>query len=109
MLGRQEDLRAAVPESDDFVRIRLDWQSESPSETKISQLNRLAVLADEQVLRFQVAVEYAVRMQEHEGLANLVEEALTLVLRERRSLLFHVLLEVVLQIFEDKVQLVLGE
>ena len=39
----------------------------------------------------------------------MVEEALCLFGRERRTLLLHILLQVVLEIFEDEVQLVLGE
>ena len=39
----------------------------------------------------------------------MVEEALCLFGRECRTLLLHILLQVVLEIFEDEVQLVLGE
>ena len=48
-------------------------------------------------------------MQEHQGLVDLVEEALCLFGRERRALLLHILLQVVLEIFEDEIQLVLRE
>lgn len=38
----KEDLGAPIPESDDLVRVRFDWQSESPSQAEISQLDVLA-------------------------------------------------------------------
>lgn len=91
------------------MRVGLDGKPECSRKTKVSQLDRLAVVADQQVLWLKVAVENAVRMQEHKGLVNLVEEALCLFGRERRALLLHILLQVVFEIFEDEVQLVLGE
>ena len=48
-------------------------------------------------------------MQEDEGLQNLVGETLSLLWRQGRSLLFHVLFEVILQVLKHEVQLLLGK
>ena len=53
-------------------------------------------------------MENSVLMKVNERLQDLVQEALGLLLRQRLvSLLFHVFLQVKLQVFEHKVQLVL--
>ena len=54
-------------------------------------------------------MEYPVRVEEHEGLQDLVCETLCLLWWKRSTLLLHVLLEVVLEVFEHQVELVLGE
>lgn len=54
-------------------------------------------------------MENAVRVQENESLRTLVEEALSLFRRESRTLLLHVLLEIVLEVLKDEIELVLGE
>ena len=58
----KQDLGAAVPQSDDLVGVSFNREAKSAGKSKISQLNVLTVLVDEQVLRFQVSVEYAVLM-----------------------------------------------
>ena len=109
MLGRQENLGASVPQSHDLVRVSLDGQAEGSCETKISQLNRLAVVTDEKILRLEIAMEYTVRVKEDERLTNLIQERLSLLWRKCGLLLLHVFLEIVLEVFEDEVQLVLRE
>ena len=54
-------------------------------------------------------MENAVRVQENESLRALVEEALSLFRRECRTLLLHVLLQIILKVLEDQIELVLGE
>ena len=57
MLLRQQYLGAPVPKSHYLVRVGLDWHAKGTSQTEISQLNYVAIGADEQVLRFEVPVE----------------------------------------------------
>ena len=109
MLGGKKDLRAPVPQSHHLMSIGLDGQAKCPGQTKVSQLDRLAVFTDQQVLWLQVSVEDPVRVQEHQRLADLVEERLSLLGRQGSALFLHILLEIELQILENKVQLVLGE
>lgn len=89
--------------------VGLDRQAKGSGETEIGQLDRLTVLADKQILRLKIAVENAVRVQENESLRALVEEALSLFRRECRTLLLHVLLQIILKVLEDQIELVLGE
>ena len=58
--------------------IRLDWKSESASESKISQLDHVTWCVDEQVLWFQVTMENSVLMQVDKSLENLIQETLRL-------------------------------
>lgn len=109
MLGREENLGASIPQRDDLVRVSLDGKTKGSGETEVGQLNRGSVVANEQVLRLEIAMEYTVRVEEDEGLANLIKERLGLFGRQGSTLLLHVLLEVVLEVFEHQVELVLGE
>lgn len=54
-------------------------------------------------------MEDAIRMQEHQGLVDLVQETLSLLWRECGTFFLHVLLEVELEVFEDEIQLILRE
>ena len=54
------------------MRIRFDGQTEGPSEPEISELDD-SVLVNEQILRFEVAVEDAVRVAVENALEDLVE------------------------------------
>lgn len=104
----KQDLRAAVPQRDYLVRVRLDGQPESTRESEVRQLNRLTVGVDQQVLRLQVSMEDSVLVEIDERLQDLVEEALGLVGVEGVvASLAHKLLQVVLQVLEDQVKLVL--
>lgn len=109
VLGRKQDLGASIPQRDDLMRVSLDGKTECSRETEIGELDSLAVVADEQVLGLEITVEYAVRVEEYERLTNLIEERLSLLGRQGSTLLLHVLLEVVLEVFEHQVQLVLRE
>ena len=91
------------------MRVRLDWHAEGSGQTEIGKLYHLTVLADEQVLRLQITMEDAVRVQEHERLENLIRERLRLLWRKRRTLLLHVFLEIVFQVLENEVQLLLAK
>ena len=92
VLRTKQDLGASVPEGDDLVSVRLDRESEGSGQAKIGELDCLAVAANEQVLWLQVSVENAVRMQENERLQNLIQEALTLGVREGFADFLHVFL-----------------
>ena len=66
MFLRKEDLWAPVPKRNDFVRVGFDGHAECSGEAEVSELNRLPVLTDQQILRLQVPMEYPVGMEEHE-------------------------------------------
>ena len=55
----EKDLRCAVPESDDFVCVGTERDTECAGQTEISQL-QVALLVDEQVLRLEITVQDAV-------------------------------------------------
>ena len=91
------------------MRVCLDWETKCAGQTKVCQLNGLSTGVNEQVLWLEVAMEDAMLMEVDEGLEDLVEEALCLLLWERgAAVLPHVLLQVELHILEDQVQLLLG-
>lgn len=54
-------------------------------------------------------MEDPVRVQEDEGLQDLVRETLRLLWRQGGALLLHVLLKVILEVLEHQVQLLLRE
>ena len=104
----EENLRAAVPERDDLVGVRLNWQAERSGQSEVSQLDIHSLRVDEQVLWLQISVEDAVLVQVDQRLQDLIQEELGLLFRQRLvALLLHVLFQIVLQVLEDQVQLVL--
>lgn len=104
---RKEDLRAPIPKRNDLVRVGFYRHAECSGEAEVSELDRLPILTDQQVLRLQVPVEYPVRVEEHEGLQDLVRETLRLLRWQSRPLLLHILLEVILEVLEHQVELLL--
>ena len=91
------------------MSVGLDWEAKSAGKTEICKFNDRSGGVDEKVLRLQISVEDAVLMQVNEGLEDLVEEALCLLLGERLiPVLSHVLFEVELQVLEDEIELLLG-
>jgi len=73
----EKDLRCAVPESDDFVCVGTERDTECASQTEISQL-QVALLVDEQVLRLEVAMQDAVGVAVAGSLQELKGELLDL-------------------------------
>ena len=60
------------------MSVRLDRQSESPGQTKISQLDVLPLGVHEQILWLQISVEDAVLVEVDERLQDLIQEELGL-------------------------------
>jgi|LauGreDrversion4_2_1035121.scaffolds.fasta_scaffold101176_2 hypothetical protein len=89
------------------MRIGFNWEAECARKTEISELN-VTVFVNEKVLRLQIAVHYSVRMAVSCCLQDLVGEALHFLRRQRASDLSHILFEVVVAVFEDKIELIFG-
>ena len=73
----EKDLRCAVPESDDFVCVGTERDTECAGQTEIGQL-QVALLVDEQVLRLEVTVQHAVGVAVAGSLKELEREFLDL-------------------------------
>jgi hypothetical protein len=73
----EENLRCAVPESDDFMCVGTERDTERARQTEISQL-QVALLVDEQVLRFEITVQDAVGVAVAGSLEQLERELLDL-------------------------------
>ena len=88
------------------MRVRAHRDAESAREPEIRQLQRVRALVHEQVLRFQVAVQNAVRVAIRDPRAHLVHEPLhrASVVADVRMCV-QVLLQVYVQKLEDEVQL----
>jgi hypothetical protein len=71
----EQDVRGAVPQSDDLIREGVDGDAERTRETKVGQL-QLSPVVDEEVLRLQIAVEDAGVVAECYSLHQLVHERL---------------------------------
>ena len=98
----KQDFRTSVPKCDNFVRVGLNWETKGASETKISQLNGSSVLVNQQILWFQISVEYAMLMEIDECLQDLVKETLGLLFGQRLiSSRPHILLQIVLHVLKD--------
>lgn len=106
MLLTKEDFRSTVPESNNFMGVSLDWETESTSETEIGKLDH-TILVDQQVLRLEVSVHHSVSMAVSCSLKDLVSEALDFLRRKRTSYMAHILLQVIFTILENQVELVL--
>lgn len=90
------------------MSVRLDWQTEGTSQSKISKLDASTCCVYEQVLRFKIAMENSVLMQVDKGLQNLMEEGLCLFFGEWLvALLLHVLFQVKLKVLEHQEELIL--
>ena len=67
----EEDLRRAVPQRDDFVGVGAQWNTEGTGQTEVGEFE-VALLVDEQVLWFEIAVEHAVGVAVAHALEKLV-------------------------------------
>lgn len=105
----EEDIRGAVPEGNDLIGEGVDGDAEGPRKTEIGEFE-LALVVDEQVLRFQVAVEDAVFVAESDALQELVHEGFDGHVVELAALAarIHEFLEVLVHVFEDEHEFVLG-
>ena len=92
VLGTEEDLRSAIPKRHDLVRICSERQREGACQTKVTQLEQAFCGLHQQVLRFEIAVEYAVRVAPSEAVEHLPTVGLHSVGRECVALRAHVLL-----------------
>lgn len=68
----QKDLGASIPESYNFMCVRLNGESEGSSQTEVSQFDVLSCRVHQQVLRFQISVEDSVLVQVDQRLQDLV-------------------------------------
>ena len=71
--GAEEDVGGAVPEGNNLVGEGVDGDTEGAGEAKVGKFE-LAFVIDEEVLRFEVAVEDAVVVAESDALEELVHE-----------------------------------
>ena len=71
--GAEEHVRSAVPEGDNFVGEGVDRNSKGAGETKVGEF-KLAFIIDQEILRFEIAVEDTVVVAESDALKELVHE-----------------------------------
>ena len=110
----EEDVGSAVPERHDLVAEGINWDSEGAGKAKIRKLE-LAVVVDQEILGFEVAVEDAVVVAERYAVQELPHEALDCAGFQRapsaavgRLVAVHVLLKVFVHVLEDEHEFVLG-
>ena len=60
MFGRKENLRASIPQRDHLMGISFDRKAKCSCETEVSEFNRGTIVANEQVLGLEIAMEYTV-------------------------------------------------
>ena len=107
--GTEEDVWGAVPQRHDFVGEGVDRDAEGSGETEIGELE-LAFVVDEEILRLEIAVEDSVRVAEVDALEELVHEGFDGDGRQCSSISLgvHVLLQILIHVFKDQHELVLG-
>ena len=104
----EQDLWAPIPECNDLVRVRFDWQTKGSCQTEVRQLDVLSLGVDQQVLWLEIPMENPMLVQINQRLQNLVEKQLRLLFGQWLvALLLHVLFQVVFEVLKDQVQLVL--
>lgn len=99
----EQDIGGTVPKGDHLVGKGVDWNTKGTREPEISEL-KLALVVDEQILRFQVAVQYSVFMAEGDPLQKLVHERLDgdVVQLTATAAGIHVFLQILVHVFEDQ-------
>ena len=104
----QQNLRRAVPQRDDLVRVRLHRHGKRASQPEIRNLDDVLRLVHEQVLRLQVAVHHAVAVQVRAPEAKLVHEVLHHGLGQGVGRAaaghVHVVLQILVQVLKHQVQ-----
>ena len=107
--GTEQDVRGAVPEGDDFVGESIDWDAERSRETEVGEFE-LALVVDEEVLGFEVAVQDPVFVAEGDSLEELVHEGFDGDIIELTALAagIHEFLKVFVHVFEDEHEFVFG-
>lgn len=103
----QEDIRSAVPQGDHFVGEGVDRDAKRPRQSKVTQF-QLSLLVDQQVLRFEIAMQDSILMAEGDAFEQLVHKGLDRGLVQLSSIAagIHVFLQILIHVFEDKHQLV---
>ena len=71
--GAEEDVGGTVPEGDNFIGECVDGDAEGAGEAEVGELE-LAFVVDQEVLRFEVAVEHPIVVAEGDALEELVHE-----------------------------------
>lgn len=104
----EQDIWGTVPEGDHLVGKGVDRNPKGAREPEIREFE-LALVVDEQVLGFQVAVQYSVVMAEGDSLQKLVHERFDgdVVQLTATAARIHVLLQVLVHVFEDQHELIL--
>lgn len=99
----KEDIWGTVPEGDHLVGKGIDWNTKGTREPEISQF-KLTLVVDEQILGFQIAVQYSVFMTEGDSLQKLVHERLNgdVVQLTATAAGIHVFLQILVHVFEDQ-------
>ena len=88
------------------------WHSKGSSQPKVSNFNSKSIIADKNVLRFQIPMKDAIVVHENECLKNLKREALNLFRRQSFSFshhLLHVFLQIEFHVFKHQIELLLVE
>lgn len=88
------------------MSVCFDWEAESARKTEVGKFD-VTSFVDEEVLWLEITVHHSVRMAVGSRLQNLIGEALDLVGWERATHLAHVLLQVIVAVFEDQIELIL--
>lgn len=105
----KQDVWGTVPKGDDLVGEGIDRDAERTGEAEIGKFE-LAFVVDEEVLRFQVAVQNAVFVAECNALKELVHEGFDSDVIELTAAAagIHVFLQIFVHVFEDQHEFVLG-
>lgn len=105
----EENVRGPVPERHDLVRKRVDGDAKGTGEAKIGQL-QLALVVDQQILGFEVAVENSVLVAKGDPLQQLVHEGpdRDVVQLAAGAARVHVFLQIFIHILEHEHEFVLG-
>jgi len=105
----KQHVRCSIPERDNFVGERIDWDTKCSCQAKVGKL-KLTFVVDEQILGLQVAVEHSVCMAVVDTLEQLMHKRFDgdWVQCSPIALRIHVFLQILIHIFEDKHELILS-
>ena len=106
LLLAKEDLGGSVPQSLDLVGECLDGDREGSGETEVTDLD-VALGVDQKILGLQVSVDDPLGVAVVDSTEQLVEHLFDSLLVHGPLVLPHVLLQIVLDIFENQIELLL--
>lgn len=105
-LAAEQNLGRAIPQRHYLMSVTLERKPEGASQSKVGHLDLILALVDQNIARFKISMHYSSLMTVQQRLQNLPHNCSHRFLVKRSTSLIQILLDVEVEVLEDKVQLV---